>query len=398
MVRYAYSYVPFYHGLYKRLGIRPGDVRCLSDLEKLPLVSKDMFRENWDDFISRAVEPKKCKIFNTSGTTGTPTKILKNETTEDLDYASVYYAFFECGLNFKDRYLEISSTFRNSRKRVFRHGPAGLMKGRFLLSHNDLAYNVKNMLKINPTAIYTAPKLLEVMLEDYGSKLKKVHPRLVFTQGEKLTDKQRKLIGDCWGIKPNETYGSREILRLAFECNDHHGLHILSNRLILELVEDGVVVGSGERGETVVTSLYDFGMPFIRYRLGDLARWSDDECSCGRSWPLLKAIEGRIRRVFILPSGKKIIGNWVAGYIKRVELGHYIKRHQIIYQQSKAHLMIKLVCHENIQEKEKTLLEKNVINVVKRVCFYEDIFIEVCFVSSIPPQPSGKIPDIILES
>jgi phenylacetate-CoA ligase len=172
----------------------------------------------------------------------------------------------------------------------------------------------------------------------------------------------------------------------------------LDSQVVLELVEDGVVVGSGERGETVVTSLYDFGMPFIRYRLGDLARWSDDECSCGRSWPLLKAIEGRVMSIVALPSGRRILGSMIGGPIRKGKQGHFIKRYQNIFQQSKYHFIVKLVCYEGMKEKDKVLLEEHVIRVVKRACFDEAVTVEVCFVSSIPPLPSGKKPSFILEN
>jgi phenylacetate-CoA ligase len=363
------------------------------------LVGKDVFRGRWDDFVSRAVDPQKCQIFSTSGSTGTPTKLLKNKATVDMEYAMVYYAFFECGMSFSDRFLDLSINFPNVRKCVFRHGPAGLMKGVFLqLKLQDPIEIVNQILKIKPTIIYTFPSILEIMIEDFGDKLSTINPKLVFTQAEELTDRQKRLIEDCWGIKPNETYGSREFARLAFECNDHSGLHVLNDQILLEIVKDGKVVSSNEQGETIVTSLYNFGMPLIRYRLGDLARWSDDECSCGRSWPLLKAIEGRVTAIITLPSGRRIYGNILGSIIRSGENAKFIKRYQIVFQQSKAHFIVKLICYENMTEKEKTLLEQNVSRLLRRSCFNEDISVEVCFVSSIPPLPSGKNPSFILET
>jgi hypothetical protein len=79
-------------------------------------------------------------------------------------------------------------------------------------------------------------------------------------------------------------------------------------------------------------------------------------------------------------------------------MGKFIKRYQIVFQRSKAHFIVKLVCYEGMKEKDKDLLAEHVIRVVKHVCFGENISVEVCFNSSILPMPSGKRPSFIVES
>jgi len=395
MVNHTYHHVPYYHYLYKKLGIKPSKIKSVSDLKKLPPISKNDLKQNWKNFISNTINPKKCKTFSTSGTTGLPLKIIKDKVTIAIECAMIYYAFFECGMKLTDRYLEISTTFPSG-KCMFRHGPGGLMKGFFLSALNNPIKNINQILKITPTTMYAFSTMFELILEDFGSKLENISPRRVFTQGEKLSDKQKKLVEACWGIKCNETYGSVEFPRLAFECNKHQGLHVLNDQVV-ELIKDEENVAPNEEGETIITSLYNFAMPLIRYRLGDLAKWSEDKCPCGRNLPLLKSIEGRIASIIILPSGRRILGNSIIPVIKTA-MGQYFKRYQVIFQQSKAHFIIKLVCSENIQGKDRTFLNQQIISIVKHVCLDEDVTIEVNFLDSILPLQSGKIPDLIVET
>jgi hypothetical protein len=79
-------------------------------------------------------------------------------------------------------------------------------------------------------------------------------------------------------------------------------------------------------------------------------------------------------------------------------MGQYFKRYQVIFQQSKAHFIIKLVCSDNIKEKDRDSLKQQIISIVKHVCLDEDVTIEVNFLNSILPLKSGKTPDLIVET
>jgi len=394
MVEHAYYHVPYYHFLFKNAKIHPRDIKSLTDLAKLPTVCKSEFVQNWGKFVSNTTNPGKCKIFTTSGSTGTPLRVLKDRVTEAIGYSLTYYMFFECGMHFDDRFLEATIAFPNLRECIFRHGPFNLMKGYYVSLVNDSAYIVKKIHKIKPDVIYSYPTTIEYLLEDFGDEMRDLNPKLLFTQGEMLTEKCRKLIEDTLNIIPSNTYGSREFPAIAFECDKHEGLHVLNDWIVLELMRDGEVVGPGEKGETVVTSLYNYAMPFLRYRLGDIASWEEDTCTCGRSWPLLKAIEGRVSDFITLPSGTRIQGTVVPVYLRRIP---GVKRFQMIFQESKTRLLIKVVCDDNVQEEDMENLRGRLIHQARLACLNEDLNIEVSFVSAIPPQPSGKNPDLVVE-
>jgi phenylacetate-CoA ligase len=117
-----------------------------------------------------------------------------------------------------------------------------------------------------------------------------------------------------FNVELYETYGSVEFGSIAFECTEHFALHILTDNVYIEVLdENGEHVSPGERGEIVVTGLHNHMMPLIRYRIGDLGVLTDERCPCGRSWPLLKSVEGRSNDLIVLPSGRKI--SWL--YLQR---------------------------------------------------------------------------------
>ncbi len=88
---------------------------------------------------------------------------------------------------------------------------------------------------------------------------------------------------------------------------------MITNSALIEFVDEaGEWVSPGEQGEIVVTGFFNHVMPLIRYRIGDLGIQTDEKCTCGRSWPLIKSIQGRINDYLVLPSGRKI--SWLYPY------------------------------------------------------------------------------------
>src|SRR5258708_28519072 len=96
---------------------------------------------------------------------------------------------------------------------------------------------------------------------------------------------------------------------LGAECDRHTGLHLPTEHLLVEvLADDGRPTHDGEEGNVVVTDLYNYGMPFVRYANGDRAIAGWGACSCGRGLPLLKRVVGRRLDILTTPDGRMIPG------------------------------------------------------------------------------------------
>jgi phenylacetate-CoA ligase len=138
-------------------------------------------------------------------------------------------------------------------------------------------------------------------LRDRG--MDRIRPVATVTTAEKLWDHQRELIEEVFRCKVFDAYGGRDVGNIAFECEQHMGLHVLEDNVYLELLSEGGPAQAGAAGEVVVTRLTNYAMPLIRYRNGDLAIASERECKCGRPFALLSEVVGRSNDVIVTPRG-----------------------------------------------------------------------------------------------
>ena len=99
-----------------------------------------------------------------------------------------------------------------------------------------------------------------------------------------------------WGCDIYEHYGMTEMgLGGAIDCDAHDGYHIRENDLLFEIIdENGNTLPDGVFGEIVFTTLTRRGMPFVRYRTGDISRIIPGRCVCGSSLKRIAPIAGRV--------------------------------------------------------------------------------------------------------
>ena len=128
---------------------------------------------------------------------------------------------------------------------------------------------------------------------------------VVISYGETLTKEMRRYIGRVFHAEVYDRYGLRETGPIAMECSRHHGEHIYNDIFIVEIVDDdGNPVAPGVSGKILVTDLYNYNMPFIRYDSGDRGRIVTEKCACGLSTPRL-FIDGRVA-VFFSFNGREV--------------------------------------------------------------------------------------------
>ena len=133
-------------------------------------------------------------------------------------------------------------------------------------------------------------------------------PRSIVVGAEKLHSFQREMIEDVFHAPVYETYGSREFMLMAAQCERRQALHVTAENLILEIVDTaGRAVAPGVEGRVVVTDLFNYAMPFVRYANGDRAV-AGTFCECGRGLPTLASISGRQVDTLRTPDGRSVSG------------------------------------------------------------------------------------------
>jgi phenylacetate-CoA ligase len=253
----------------------------------------------------------------------------------------------------------------------------------FDFTPENMASHAVRMNRYRPEVIvaYTNP-LYEFarFLEERG--ITPHRPRSLVVGAEKLHPFQRETIERVFGAPVFETYGSREFMLIGAECDRHSGLHLSQENLIVEILDDdGQPTPAGEVGNVVITDLFNYGMPFIRYVNGDRAIAGFSSCSCGRGLPLLNGISGRQLDVLDTPDGRKISGEFFVHLIKDYPS---VRRYQV-YQEDVRRILLRLVVDTAFTLADRSQLETQIRHGIGPAVEFD-----MQFVAEIPLTATGK--------
>jgi phenylacetate-CoA ligase len=394
LLRHAYETVPYYRRVFRRRSLSPSDIRSVDDLVKLPILTKADIRANFGDLISRGF-PRDSLILARSGGTGDQIKFYITKEAKSWALAAGYRAYSWYGYKLGDRCLTLWGSPIDLAKwssmlgRLYNALNRNSVLNTYVVSDEvlgKLAYALKNfrpeIIKGYASSVYMMAKYLLERGVDCG------RPRAVITSAETLLDYMRKTIEEAFGCPVFDFYGSREIGSMAAECEEHSGYHISAENVVLEFAREGEHVATGEEGVVLVTSLRNFGMPFIRYDIGDVGRPSDEACNCGRGLPLVSRIKGRVSQfmaVYDKRLGRVIPVSTAGPGVFGMPLMHMpLERYRII-QESLDRVIVKAVKGEGYSQKHTDFLVEHV-----RKYLGDNITIDVEFVDFLPPLPSGK--------
>ena len=356
MIDFAYRNVPYYRKLFDNLKLSPEDIKKVEDLEKLPILTKEIIKQNWDDF--KPVNLNKMKYYEgaTGGSTGTPFKYRLSKFDRFLGGCLMYRGWNHGGYELGDEMVFLAGasldvgTKSYLAKRV--HEVARNIKklSSFDMGDKEMKDYVGVVNSFKPKFIRGYASSIYFFAEWIEENNIKIHqPLAVFTTAEKLYPNMRERIENVFDCDVYDGYGANDGGLNAVECSEHSGLHIDTERAVMEVVDkNGNQLESGE-GEILATSLYNFAMPFIRYDTGDLGHIIDDVCGCGRRYKLLKEVVGRSVDVLVTPEGKNVHG-WFFLYIFW-EHCEGVKEYQVV-QEKLDTIVIKIVPEYDFDEKQ----------------------------------------------
>ena len=215
------------------------------------------------------------------------------------------------------------------------------------------------------------------------NKIELSSPKGVVATSMMLLDHERAVIEKAMGVKVTNRYGCEEVGLIACECEVHQGMHINTPHIILESVDDeGNTVLPGESGKLVVTDLNNFAMPLIRYQIEDVGILSDKKCSCGRTFPILEKLEGRVADFL-----KKADGGLVGG-VSLVERTLTkipgIEQMQFVQKSIDKLVVNRVKGHEFNKETDALLLTE------LQVVFGNTVDIIINDIEKMPQEASGK--------
>lgn len=307
LIKHSYEKVPYYRQLFDSLGLKPEDIQSTEDLTKLPLFTKKTIKSSpLEQIIAKGVNVNKCRTAKTSGTTSMPLQVYFKWCDARMIGIALVRSFSACGVKPWYKIAEFSGyTGFPKRKKIFDR--LTIWRNWKISAWEEPQNWIKILQRWKPQVLYgyvmTLRLLAETILEE---NIKGINPEIVISTTGVLDKVSRNIIRSAFKAKVFDFYGSWEGGNIAWECPQCSGYHINSDMVIFEVLKEGKQVPPGQEGEVVITNLYSYAMPFIRYRQGDIVVMSDKLPSCGRPFPLIKEIKGRIVDYIILPSGKKL--------------------------------------------------------------------------------------------
>lgn len=276
MVDYAYK-VPLYHSLYKKHGITPKDIKTRLDIVKLPIVTKDDFKDrSLSDLIPQGKNLSSVIKVSTSGTTGKSLDLYVDMYEVLLGLFGYLRTIRSHGIDWRRNKLSIIGDFapHTAESGYVKRGL--IPKSRFQsvvkniqwLDTNDSPESVLNDLEsFQPDFIggYTGMLGHLAVLKNQGMKTT-IKPKLIASTGALLDPKLKTYIEQTFSTTVFEVYGATETAPIGFQRPGRKAYSILSDLLLLEFQDEhGQPVASGEPGQLVVTKLYSGGTPIIRY-------------------------------------------------------------------------------------------------------------------------------------
>lgn len=158
----------------------------------------------------------------------------------------------------------------------------------------------------NPTYLQMGPSIaFELARYAIKSGNRRLRPQLILTLGSAVTEEMRETVLEGLGAKMIDRYSCEETGYIALQCPRHNHLHVISPTTLVEIVDDeGRECSPGKPGRVLLTGMQSYGMPLIRYDIGDLAEWGGG-CDCGITLPVIRKVWGRTRHMLSNPDGTR---------------------------------------------------------------------------------------------
>lgn len=297
-----------YRKRFEKAGVAPSDIKDLSDLLRLPTMSKEDLRKSYPNgFLCEDMKTIR-EMHMSSGSTGTPIAMLYNQHDLDQWAECMARCYRMAGCREGDP-IQITPSF-------------GLFNGGFGMYHGAR----KAGLFIIPTGAGNTARQIKLAQDfntriltgvvSYGVRIIEEMERMGVKRlpgmeigvfgAESFTDSMREKLQERLHIEPFDIYGMTEtggVGTLGQDCLDHSGIHVWEDHYIIEVLDRDTQqpVPDGEEGELYVTSLTREAVPVIRFKTGDITRvLSRGKCACGRTHARIASITGRVDDMLII--------------------------------------------------------------------------------------------------
>jgi len=316
IVQRVYHTVGFYRKAFDEAGVKPDDIKTISDIRRLPLTSKQDLRDNYPFGLFTVPMSSIVRLHASSGTTGR--SVVVGYTKRDIDTWSELMArcFVAAGLTKNDIIHNAYGYGLFTGGLGAHYGAEKLGASVIPISGGNTKRQIMILQDFGPTAICCTPSYALNLAEQgaaMGVDMQSLKLRVGIFGAEPWSEQMRDEIENKLNLTALNIYGLSEIMGpgVSMECLEgRQGMHVFEDHFIVEAIhpETGEILPYGEEGELVFTTITKEAFPLIRYRTRDISRLMIEPCRCGRSHIRMDRVTGRsddmliIRGVNVFPS------------------------------------------------------------------------------------------------
>ncbi len=368
VLNHAYDTTDYYRASWNALDIHPDEIRSPADFARVPILEKDTVRKDLSRLVSNKFDLAKMVHGVSGGTTGDPLKFYYDRNSYQRRMAAAmrgdsWAGWSLCGGEFYIWGAPVlaGGGFKRFKGQVYHAAQRRYILNSFSMTPETIAAAARayNRAKMKHVVGYTNA-IYEFARQTKEQGIELHPPEGVVTSAEKLYPHQRELIEEVFGAKVFDRYGCREVMMIGAECGHHTGMHTTADNVCIEIARDGELCEPGQIGEVLLTDLHNYGMPLIRYRLGDIASWKGQDCPCGRALPLLKVVEGRMLDMITLPAGRVVPGEFFVYLFKDYS---EIRQYHVIQEEPDL-LRLRIGLHKTLLPEILCTFEESVRRVV----------------------------------
>jgi phenylacetate-CoA ligase len=387
LLTHAYNNCPYYKQKFNEFGITPQKIQDFDDLTKIPPLSKYDIQFFHNEIVARNFTSEQLIADRTGGSTGKPLHFYRDKEKDCYMRAIRIRHNRWAGWDIGDKMASIWGHRDNSYSIKDRIYNSFLTRSIVLdstsMTHQKLWHFIDKFKAYKPRGILAYANSMYFFAQFVKeNNIQSIYPHYIITSAEMLHKYQRELIEGTFSTQVFDRYGSREVGLIASECEEHTGLHINADSLILEFIKNGKPVETGE-AEIYITDLFNYGMPFIRYKIEDMGMpYTKGTCSCGRTLPLMKMVAGRVTDFLRCMDGRLVSGAPLTLYLAAEVKG--IQQVQII-QEKKDLILLRIVRRPEFDEESIKFL-----NFKLPEFFGADMNFNFEYAESIKPERSGK--------
>jgi len=304
LLHHAYKNVPYYRTVFDERGLRPQDIQDFDDLKKLPYLTKDRFKNNFNEIVARNFELRRLSVDHTSGTTGKPLQFYENSYINQIERAFIYHQWSRVGVKPGDPMVQLRGAIIHGKKPVYYNPVRKVLRLSPRTDNKDTVhYYLEKMRHFGAIYLHGYPSAIGIfaaMIKKHGFPVPLKFKAVLFAS-ESIYSWEREIVEEVFNCRVFSHYGMAEKVVLAAECESSHRYHCLPQYGISEI--------DPNTSEIVGTSFLNYVNPFIRYRTTDVGFQPDySSCSqCGRHYfPILQRVEGRLEDFIVTPEGVPI--------------------------------------------------------------------------------------------